>query len=681
MSSGMQSGQFKQANFFTNTEGLNLTDSLFTVKDDQASDGRNWDYVRTGGIRKRKGYNKVNTSADTQLRSLGISLKNTKAGVKTTIRAADTKLQTLDIEVPSFTNLTADTTTASSTFFTVGSTQPVVMNNFNSTSSDILWVTGGGATLPIGVYSTTKATSNGVDAPTGVITTTVDGAGGAFVATGNYYYAVAYRKTSTQALSNAALDKVFNVTDTTKKVTIDLTGLTNLDTVKYDKIYLYRSAVNGVTAFTTGDLVTILDSTTTSYVDTGSSTTSSTSVPRAGSSTLDNSVLEVGTYKYNTVWKRRLVVAKGNTVYISDLNKSESWPTSNFITLPSGGDITGLAFIALNTPSNANLDEVLCIFKETECWIIDGTTITDWALKFVDTTGCLNQQLLVGGNGYLSWVDRRGVFVWDGAGKPIYISRPIETLFARDGDLDLSKLNIGFGVFSKRENQIRWVLSHKTYGENKYSIKMDVRLTMPKVGENLMERIIEGVFTVDTHDQFYAGASFVPPVGSDETFLVGDGTGFIYKLNSTDSDVSAGTPFEYVTKYLDLNTPGLAKRIHKVILWVDKIGTWDIALTYWSDYRANDTDATTLSAPITTDNQNGIGVWDVGFWEDVSPANNTGTMFWDGYASELSSVVYNTSGRNSEGDAFKFKFSQTTAENPVTISGFSIIYSEISLRK
>lgn len=681
MSSGMQSGQFKQANFFTNTEGLNLTDSLFTVKDDQASDGRNWDYVRTGGIRKRKGYSKVNTSADTQLRSLGIALRNTNAGSKSILRAAGTKLQILDIDAPSFTNLSADTTAASSNIFPGTSTQPVVMNNFNNPSSNIMWVTGGGLTLPYGAYSTTKVTQNGVDAPTGLISATLDGSGGAFLAMGNYYYAVVYRKASTQTLSNAALDVVFNVTDVTKKVTISLTGLTNLDTVKYDKIYLYRSAVNGTTAFTTGDLVAILDSTTTTYDDTGASTLTSQLVPRSGSTSLDNSVLPAGTYKYNTVWKRRLVVSNGNTVYISDLNKSESWPASNFITIPSGGDITGLAVIALNTPSNANLDEVLCIFKETECWLIDGSTLSDWSLKFIDNTGCLNQQLLVGGNGYLSWVDRRGVYVWDGAGKPVYISRPIETLFARDGDLDLGKLGIGFGVFSRRENQIRWVLSHKTYGENMYSIKMDVRLTLPKVGENLMERIIEGVFTVDTHDQFYAGGSFVPPVGSDETFLVGDGAGFIYKLNNTDSDIAAGTPFEYFTKYVDFGTPGMAKRIHKVILWADKLGTWDITLTYWSDYRSSDSDATSISATISSDAQGSLGVWDVGYWEDASPANNANTMFWDGYTSELAAVVYNTSGRNSEGDAFKFRFSQMVAENPVTISGFTVIYSEISLRK
>lgn len=673
-------GQMIQADFFENTDGLNLTDSPFAVKNGQASDGQNFDYIRTGGIRKRKGYSKINSVADAQLRSLGIHLRNTNTGTKTIIRAAGTKIQLFDRSAPSFTNLTEDTTTASSEFLTSGSTQSVVANNFNTATNNVLWLTGGGMTLPYGVYSDTKVTQNGTPVPTGSISTSVGGTGGVFAATGTYYYAVAFRKASTQALSNAALDISATISATTEKVTVTLSSISNVDTTKYDKIYLYRSAVSGTTSFTSGVLVAQITTGTTSYIDDGSSLSSTSTVPRAGG-TLDNSVLSSATYKYNAVYKRRLVVASNNTIYFSDLNKPESWPTANSITLPSGGDITGLSVISINTPSNSNLDEVLAVFKETECWLITGNDETDITLKFVDNCGTLNQSLVVPGNGYISFLDRRGIYIWDGAGKPIYVSRPIEALFAPDGDIDLSKLSLGYGVFNKNSNTIRWVLSHKTYGENEYSVKMDIRLTMPRVGENLMERIIEGVFTADTHDAIYAGNSFTPANSNEELFFMGDASGFIYYWNYTDSDIAAGTPFKYRTKFHDLGSPGKAKRFHKVIAWVDKLGTWDLTLKYWTNYRSDSTSASSLAVPISTDSQFSAGVWDVGYWEDASPANNANTMSWDDYTPQLTPVVFNLSGINSEGDCIMLEFSQETAENPVTINSYSIIYSEISLRK
>lgn len=672
--------QLKQADFFMNTGGLNLTDSPFAVKDEQASNGFNFDYIRTGGVRKRKGYTKFNTSADTQTNCLGLHLRNTNTGSKSIIRAAGTKIQVFDQNALTFTNLTEDTVSAGSDFLTSGSTQSVVGFNFNTATNNVMWLTGGGMTLPYGAYSTTKVTKNGVDVPTGSISTSVGGTGGSFSTTGTYYYAVAFRKSSTQALSNAALDITAVVSATTQKVTITLSSISNNDTTKYDKIYIYRSAVSGSSSFTTGDLVAIVNSTASSYVDDGTYSSTATNVPRAGA-TVDNSVLASATYKYSAVWKRRYVVAANSTVYFSDLNKPESWPTLNTITIPSGGDITGLAVISLNNPGNANLDEVLAVFKETECWLITGTSVSDWALKFIDNTGCRNQPLIVTGNGYISWVDQRGIYVWDGAGKPIYVSRLVETLFAPDGDIDFSRLSLGFGVFNKRENTIRWVLSHKTYGENKYSLKMDLRLTLPAVGQNLENRIIEGIFTADTHDSFYAGNSFRPANSNDELFFIADNSGYVYNMGVTDSDGSSGTSFTYNTKFLDLGSPGYAKRFHKVVVWVDKLGTWDLTLKYWTNYKSASVDASTLAAPISSDTQFDLGVWDVGYWEDASPANNSNTMSWDDYTARLSPVVFNLSGMNAEGDCIMLQFSQTTAENPVTINGYSIIYTDISLRK
>src|ERR1051326_3776617 len=133
------SGQINQTNFFDNIGGLNISDSVFKIKENQAVGGLNFDYSLTGGIHGRLGPSKINSSADSQLRSLGFGLFNSASGTKAVIRAAGTKIQMVDTSGPSFTNLTEDTVSAGSDFLTSGSTQVVSNSQFNNGTADILW--------------------------------------------------------------------------------------------------------------------------------------------------------------------------------------------------------------------------------------------------------------------------------------------------------------------------------------------------------------------------------------------------------------------------------------------------------------------------------------------------------------------------------------------------------------
>ncbi len=670
-----QQGQLLQADFFSNTGGLNVSDSPFAVGDDQATGGNNFDYIRTGGFRKRYGHEKVNDAANAVTQTLGVHLYNTTAAAKTVIRATDTQIQVVDLSAESFTALTEDTTAAGSTFASSGSEVAIVGSQFNTATTDVLWLAGGGMASLYGVYSTSKITKNGVPAPTGTISSNVTLTGGSFASTGAYKYAVAFRKTGTQALSNAALDISATVANTTDTVTITLSSISNVDTTKYDKIYLYRSAVGGSSSFTTGDLVAMINTGTATYADTGTSTTSSTNVPRAANTTLDNSELATATYKVVTTYKRRLVTASNSTLYLSDLNKPESWPTGNVITVPSGGNITALGVISFVTPTTSAIDEILVIFKERELWVLTGDTLSDWSLKFIDNVGCPAQAVVTTANGYLGWLDNRGIYLWDGSGKPIYCSRPIEALFQDDGDIDKSKLTQAWAQFSRKNNQIIWCLSHKAYGENKFQIKLDLRLTLPRVGQNLMGRIVEGVFTTDyTTFSLYNGTSLIPPSETDEALISGDDSGYLYRLYKGHSDASSGISFTYETKFLDFGTPGTAKRATKVIAWVDNIGDWKLYLDYWSQYRTAAADKSSREQVINVANVSNIALWNVGYWDQA---------YWDDYTSKIVGLVFNLDGHNNnnEGDCFKFRFRQESADNPVTINGFSVIYSELPVRK
>lgn len=670
-----QQGQFLQADFFDNSKGLNVTDSPIRVLDEQATDGFAYEYGLTGGFKKRRGHTKINSAADAQLQQLGAGLLAKYDNTKTVIRAAGTKLQTLDISTGATVNLTEDITGASSNFIPSNATIPALFSQFNSATQQMLWCTGATMTRLAGVYSTTKATTNGVAAPTGAITATLGltGAGGVWAGTGTYFYAVTYTKNSTGAESNATLDVSVTVDDVTKKVTISLSGLTSLDTTLISKVNIYRSAVAGVSGFTTGSLIAQVTSGTASYVDDGSSILDAQNVPRSGNIVLDNGVLPSGTPTGLALWKRRLVTAINSTVYYSELNKPESWPLTNRIQVPSGGPITGLAIISFNTPTAIASDEFLVIFKESEIWIVTGNDYTDVALKLVDYTGCINQALVVNANGYLTWVNGRGVFLWDGSGKPIYCSRPIEYQFSPDGTLDKSKLPLGFGFFHRKTNQIVWYLSDSVLGENKYALKLDLRLSLPSVETSLMARIMDGVFIQDQQTfPLYGGASLLPSTNlSDEIVVAGDASGFTYKLFDGTSDAGGGIPFGYQTKSLDLGLPFQTKRVHKVIVWAEDSSDADLTLEYWLSYKTDSAAASTQSQPISR--QVTRAIYDLAYWDAAN---------WDGNNRTYSPVVFNLySPQGTEGEAITLKFSQGDANAPVSIAGFTIIYSVGGLRK
>jgi hypothetical protein len=674
----MQSGQKQLTHFFENVGGLNLTDSPFAIKPSQATGGYNYEYVKTGGFQKSLCPTRINSVADAQLRTLGLFLRNTKASAKSIIRAAGTKIQLTEL-TGTFTNLSSDAAAAGTDFLTAGSEQPVVGVMTTSPSVDILWLAGGGMTGIKGVPSDTQVTQNGVATPTGAISATDSGGGGDWATTGTYFYSVVYRKRSTQALSNAGLDISHVVGSTSNRVSISFSGLTNLDATLYDAIYLYRSAVGGVTGFTAGDLVAIVDSDEASYLDDGSSISESEVIPRAGNTILDNSVLPSGTYKTLALFKRRLVTASGSTVYLSDLNKFESFPAGNTIEVPSGGEITGLAIISFTTPSSTSTDEFLAVFKENELWVITGDDVDTWALKFVDSTGCLGQPLIVSANGYLYFIDNRGIYLWDGAGKPVYISRPIEDLFGATGKIDRSKLDVGFGCFFKRQNQVVWCLSNTDIGEQRYLLKLDLRLTLPSVSNTLGQRILDGVFLPGkVANPAYAGASFVFPTSSnqEDVYISGDDAGYVYRQFYSTVGVGADDyDFTYDTNYLDMGLPVVTKSFQKVIVWVENVGNWDLILDYWADYRASLEEKSTVPVTINSNTDGTVSLWDVAKWDEAS---------WDSYMSQPKALVFNLNaqqGNNNVGEVLKLRFRNQNSDEPITVFGFTVVWTESGLRK
>lgn len=667
-----KNGQFNETNFFDNTGGLNNSDSPFKLPETVATGGANWDYTQDGAIRKRQGNELQNTVADSQLRTRGLEIYNTTLGVKTLIRAADRKIQSVDLDTDVFTALTQDKTVATSDVFPVATSITTVFASYNTDTVSLLNFCGGTDGV-YSAYSTSKYTKNGAEAPSGTISTSILATGGAFTSTGTYRYAATYLKTSTGAESNATLDVSATVANTSDRVLLTLSTITTLDVATYDRINIYRSAVSGADGFTTGDLVATLTLPVASYTDTGTATLRTQVVPRADSLVSDNSPLPTGTYNVLALWKRRLVTATGNVLRFSELNVPESWPTVNTITIPSGGPITAVAVISFNT--DFGNDEYLAVFKERELWIVKGNDYTDITLSFIDSVGCPAQPLISLGNGFLTWIDYRGMYLWDGSGKPLYVSKSIESYFAVDGDLDKTQLPYGSASYYRTNNTIYWFLSSKIYGEQKLVIKMDLRLTTPEVENNLQGRVIAARLIPDSLAQpVYAAKSYIPGALGSEMMITGDASGFLYSAYDAYSDNGTGIDFQYYTPFLDLESPNQSKRFHKVILWVDDLGEWDITLDYWAGYKSSLLQKSTLEAPVSTAPQSATALWDVAYWDQ---------SYWDDYTPRYTPVVFNLNNDlgNAEGDCIRLRFRNSGVNQPVTIYGYTIVWQEKGMSK
>ena len=652
-----------------NSGGLNISASPLFIQDNQATgQSYNYEYARTGAITKVLSPTLLNIVADTQLKTLGLAQHHDVAtDARTLIRAAGTKIQTVNLSSGARITLTDDTVTASTNFTSSTSTQPVVFAPFNTVAGGTqLWMTGGGLAGIVG-YNGTNITNNGTAVPAGSITPAINTHNsGTWSAAGTYFYGLQFRKKSTQVYSNVSLDASAITVNLDDTVTIPFSSVTNIDTTLYDQITVWRSVFSGVTGFTTGSIIAQLAVTATQYVDTGSSIASAQNVPRSGNTILDNSKLVAGTYKYVTTFKRRLVTAVNSTLYLSDLNKPESWPLTNVITIPTGGPITAIGVIGVPSEYTTGADEYLCIWKERELWVLTGGSLTDWSVLFVDKTGCAGQSVVVPFNSFVTWLGFTGIYIWDGRGRPARISRPIQDLFNADGDLDKSKINQGVACQYEKGSQIIWRLSHRTKGANRIFIKMDTRLTSVTAAKNLQNPEMDGTFILDTDSNSYYGLCSFRSSNFDESILTGDDKGFIYNMFSNSS-----TPvsFDYETKPLDMGHPERMKRFKRVIIYVEKLTSNDLSLFYWTDFRTRDEYKSVVKASLQPTKGTQPALWDVALFDQA---------YFDDYLPDISPLEFHLHSyeNNAEGLSLKLRFEQLEANAPVRIHGFSVEWED-----
>ena len=208
---------------------------------------------------------------------------------------------------------------------------------------------------------------------------------------------------------------------------------------------------------------------------------------------------------------------------------------------------------------------------------------------------------------------------------------------------------------------------------------MDLRLTLPSVSNTLGQRIVDGIFVPGKiANPAYAGASFVFPTSSnqEEVLLTGDASGYVYRQFYSTAGVGANDyDFTYETKNLDMGLPVEAKNFEKVIVWVENLGNWALNLDYWTEFRSMDSNKHSISQVINASTDGTIALWDIAKWDEAK---------WDGYASQPKAIVFNLSSapyNNNQGEVLRLRFRNQNSDEPITVYGFSVLWTQVGFRK
>jgi hypothetical protein len=124
-----------------------------------------------------------------------------------------------------------------------------------------------------------------------------------------------------------------------------------------------------------------------------------------------------------------------------------------------------------------------------------------------------------------------------------------------------------------------------------------------------------------------------------------------------------------------MGLPVVTKSFQKVIVWVENVGNWDLILDYWADYRASLEEKSTVPVTINSNTDGTVSLWDVAKWDEAS---------WDSYMSQPKALVFNLNaqqGNNNVGEVLKLRFRNQNSDEPITVFGFTVVWTESGLRK
>jgi len=291
-------------------------------------------------------------------------------------------------------------------------------------------------------------------------------------------------------------------------------------------------------------------------------------------------------------------------------------------------------------------DEITCIipfldnlivFKRNSIWVLVNTYDPDnemQLLKRVTDTGCIAGRTVVTLNNKIYFFGKNGFYEFDGVAARL-ISKNVETSVK-----DVNPTYQDNACAVAYENMYMC-----SYTKNGDTTNQDM----------LIYDTIARAWVSDDGKSACSNQMIVLNGGDDDGELLSaysGATGYIYQLDSGESDDGDGINYYHDTKWFDMGQPEAKKKLKKIWVYASASGDYNLTLTYFFDLQDTGTD---ILIPLGGDGAQ----WDSAIWD---------TDVWGGQ-----SIVGDRQQAQGSGRFIKYRFAQSAATAPVTVYGISAL--------
>jgi len=282
-----------------------------------------------------------------------------------------------------------------------------------------------------------------------------------------------------------------------------------------------------------------------------------------------------GGYRASTVCARRAWVAnvrKNNEVfddriYYSPVNKFATFPDSYFLDI---GISDGDSFTALHSLGNR-----LLAFKQKKLYVINVSSTSDagWYLEAeYDGMGCIFQNAVAKTPFGICWVNRNGVYIFDGSSAPKELTAKLDDNLWQAGQ-ELSSALLKPSIAYEPKYKQLYVLQDSAMTSNSGVDTEDKVFCYDFATQGWTTRACVGSADVSNFVESFDGIYF---------FKHSDN-----KIHSVTNDQGAEI-IGLKTKDLDFGNPGLVKKIKRVFITCRDNGEdTDLALKYYNDGKSS----------------------------------------------------------------------------------------------
>jgi hypothetical protein len=297
-----------------------------------------------------------------------------------------------------------------------------------------------------------------------------------------------------------------------------------------------------------------------SATDTASASTSGTSLVATTAGTFVPDM--IGAIVYNTTDGAMVMITKytDDTHVTVDASMSNDWDNDTIYILQNNFKLdqacTGIV----------GYQENFIMFDEDKMYKFDPLSNQS---QDIGSYGCVNHRTIRIVNGYLIWVNRQGVWLWNGTDMPQDITPKIRDKVNGYGIWDLvDPANFGMMCAGVKESEGKYYLSVGTL-----TIKIGALAT------GLRNVVLEfdvkkNAWAVRTYpDEIWDFATFINSTGSKDLYAIykeedGDPGAWVVMLDTgtTDAGSLGGTdtiPFQINTQYYTLGSPLVARKVEK----------------------------------------------------------------------------------------------------------------------